>query len=266
MKRVGFIDARRPVVGGIPGWTHVPGMLIPGQLQGYGIYEEFLGYVLSNAEPSIPGWLCANQATVLSISAYRGGVVALSTGGADEDFGQMQLGDGVGGAFFPGVDPVNKLIKEIWFEALVKQTIAGGTTLNLAFGLVAPAGAGEILADGGGAALADNRLYFVTRDDGTASAWTFEGDKAGTTDPNLLGIALESLKWHTYGFHVHGIDGAGLLPAQCDVYYDRALVAAGQVTTLSIPTACLTPFVCIKTGDNVAEAVYVDYIMCIQQR
>jgi len=255
MKRIGFLDGRRSVVGGVPAWGGVPALLIPGQLQGYGIYEDFLRYILADAaEPSVPDWLCAKTNTVLSIADIAGGAVLLTTGAVDEDTGQMQLGDGVGGMFWPAAG------KDIWFEARVKQTIAGTNTLNLAFGLQDPCGATEILADVGAGPAVNNHLMFLTLDTGAGNnAWSFEGDKAGAPDRNALGENLESLVWHTYGFHVVGV-------TRVDVYYDRELVAAAEIATANIPVTGLTPFVCIKTGTTAIEAVYIDYIMCVQKR
>lgn len=255
MKKVGYIDARRQIIGGVPGWSQVPALLIPGQLKAYGIMEDFLGYVLADAaEPSIPNWLCANTSTVLSIADIVGGCVLLQTGAGNEDTGQMQLGDGVGGAFWPAAG------KDIWFEARVKQTITGTNTLNLAFGLQDPCGATEILADAGAGPAAQNHLMFLTLDTGAGvNAWSFRGGKVAAATTNALAKNLESLVFHTYGFHVRGV-------TQVDVYYDRALIAAAKILTANIPVTGLMPFVCIKTGTTEIEAVYVDYIMCVQLR
>lgn len=251
MKKIGFLDGRRPVVGGVPGWSGVPGLLIPGQMQAYGIFEDFLTATELAAGTIVPGWELDVTSTTLTIADIAGGAVLLTTGGVDEDTGQLTLGSLDGGAFWPAAG------KDIWFEARVKNSLTGTPKdENLAFGLQDPS-ATEYLADAGAGPAVNNHLMFLTLDGGTN--WLFEGDKAGAADQNDLGKAVESLTYHTFGFHVVGV-------TRVDVYYDRELVAAGQVTTDNIPVTGLMPFIFIKAGSAAAEAIYVDYIMCVQQR
>jgi len=251
MKKVGFIDGRRPVVGGIPAWDEVPGLLIPGQLQGYGIYEEFLGITELAAGAVVPGWRLDgfNGGATLSLADVRGGNALLQTAGGDNDSGQLTLGDGVHGTFFPEAG------KDIWFEARMKHTYSEADE-NIAFGLIDPS-EGEYLDDDGGGLNIANHLLFVVLDG--ESLWYFQGDKTGTSDKNSLAIAPVDLAYHTFGFHVRGVTAV-------DVYYDRALIAAGQVLTASIPVTGLMPFFTIKAGSGNVEAVYFDYMMCIQAR
>ncbi|HUV76241.1 MAG TPA: hypothetical protein VMW00_06320 [Dehalococcoidales bacterium] len=260
-KKTDYIDAQRQRVGNVPNWGRVPAILTPGTMEAFGIFEKFgFNYILADAaEPSVPGWLCANTATVLSMADLSGGAVLLTTGVTIEDTGQMQLGDGVGGAFWPAAT------KEIFYETRLKHTIAGTNVLKLAFGLIDPCGVTEICVDGNTRApiTAVDHLCFLTDID-TGNAWQFEGRKGGVTDLNALTQTPESLVFHTYGFHVYGTTTA--LPGFCDVYYDRAIIAAGQVLHTSIPVTGLTPFLCIKTGGAFIEAVYVDYTMCVELR
>jgi len=254
-KKIGFIDGRRPVVGGINAWTEVPGLLIPGQLQGYGIYEEFMGVSELNVPAGIghnvPGWESNifNGGAALSLADIRGGNVLLQTAGGNNDSGQLTLGDVVGGAFWPAAD------KDIWFEALMKHTYAVADE-NIAFGLIDPDAAVYLADDGGGIPI-NNHLAFVVLDGG--ALWCFQGNKAGLVDTNSLAIAPVDLVFHTFGFHVRGVTAV-------DVYYDRVLVAAGQILTANIPVTGLMPFFAIKAGSAAVEAVYFDYIMCIQRR
>lgn len=261
MKRVGFLDGRRPTVGGIPAWTEVPGLLIPGQLQGYGIYEEFLGLnelnVPAGIGHNVPGWHSDifNGGGALSLADVRGGNVLLQTAGGNNDSAQLTLGDAVGGAFWPEV------WKEIWFEALMKHSYVQADE-NIAFGLADPVET-EYLDDDGGGMNDQNHLIFVVLDG--EALWYFQGDKGGTVTKTSIAHAPVDLAYHTFGFHVHGVNVTGLLPGQVDVYYDRVLVAA-QVLTASIPVNGLMPFFTIKAGSGNAEAVYFDYMMCIQRR
>jgi hypothetical protein len=250
MKKVGFIDARRPTVGGIPAWGEAPALLIPGQLQGYGIYEEFLG-VTELAAPVVPGWRLDvfGGGGALSLADVRGGNVLFQTNGANNDSGQLTLGDAVHGAFFPEAG------KDIWYEAKMKHSYSEADE-NIAFGLIDPS-VGEYLDDDGGGLNIANHLLFVVLDG--EALWYFQGDKTGTTDKNSLATAPVDLALHTFGFHVRGVTAV-------DVYYDRALIAAGQVLTASIPVTGLMPFFAIKAGSGHVEAVYFDYIMCVQKR
>ena len=251
MKRLGFIDGRRPVVGGVPAWTEVPGLLIPGQLQAYGIYEEFLGITELAAGAVVPGWrldVFGGGAT-LSLADVRGGNVLLQTAGGNNDAGQLTLGDALHGAFWPEAD------KDIWYEALMKHSYVEADE-NIAFGLMDPAVAAYLGNDGAGIAI-NNHLAFVVLDG--EALWYFQGNKAAAVDKNSLAIAPVNLVYHTFGFHVRGV-------TQVDVYYDRNLIAAGQVLTANIPVTGLMPFFAIKEGSGNVEAVYFDYKMCIQRR
>jgi len=249
MKKLGFLDARRPVVGGIAGWSGVPAILVPGHMNAFGIFEDFLHSTELAAGATVPGWELDATGTTLSIADIIGGCVLLTTGGTDNDTGQLTLGSLDGGAFWPQAG------KDIWFEARVKHSYSHADE-NLAFGLQDPS-ATEYLGDDGAGAAVNNHLFFSVLDG--ESEWYFEGDKAGETDRNALGKTPEDLVFHTYGFHVRGV-------TQVDVYYDRELVAAGKVVTDNIPVTGLMPFIFIKAGSGNAEAIYVDYIMCVQER
>lgn len=255
MTRPGYIDGRRLVIGGMCGWTKVPALLVPGQMKAFGIMEDFFGSIELAAGESPPGWETDvfGGGGTFTIADIAGGYGLWQTGGANNDCIQSTLGSLDGGAFWPAAG------HDIWFEARVKQSIAGVNQLNLAFGLQDPS-AGVYLGDNGGGPQVNNHLMFLTLDTGAGNnAWSFEGDKAGAADRNALGVNLVSLVEHYYGFHVQGV-------TQVNVYYDRVLVAAGKVVTANIPVTGLMPFVCIKEGDGGAEAVYIDYVMCVQER
>jgi len=259
-KQPGFIDARRAAVGGIAGWTGpeggIPAILIPGHLDAFGIYEDFLMGTELAARETPMGWESDefNAGGVFAIADHIGGVALVQTNGGDNDAMQATLGScnalGSGGAFWPQAG------KDIWFEARVKHSY-DPADVNLAFGLIHP-GVAQILRDNGVGCNINNRLMFVVLDG--EDTWYFEGDKAGDTDKNDLEKAPADLAWHTYGFHVRGVTAV-------DVFYDRVVVAGGKVLTANIPTAAgLMPFFAITAGSAIAEAIYVDYIMCIQKR
>ncbi len=259
-RQPGYIDGRRTRVGGVPVWGAVPDVLTPGSMEAFGIFEEFLGSTELAAGISGVGWLLDVTATLFSIEdAIPGGAVLLTTGGANEDTGQLTLGDGAGGIFVPAAG------KDIWYEARVKTTKTGNNP-NYFFGLQDPAvvaapPANEYIQDTGGARL-DNHLCFQIMDTTSAPApdWTFEGDDSGVPDINGLAIAQDPGVFHTFGFHVVGA-------TRVDVYIDRVLIAAGEVGVASIPDGIgLMPVFFVKAGDGSAEVLSVDYVMCVQLR
>ena len=257
-KRTGNIDSRRITVDGIPAWNEVPALLVPGNMQAYGIYEDFLEEQnLAGADPigrSPRGWHARMSNADWAMADVAGGVCMITTDGGDNDYGQITLGGELSGAFFPAANT------EIWFETRIRQTIAGINTLNLAFGLIDPTN-DEYLRDNGAGILAaiENYIIFQTLDTGGGNnAWSFVGEKATAADTNALTIDLVSLEWHTYGFYVHGVDNIY-------VYYDREYQEDGLIATANIPITGLMPFVAIKDGGDV-EYVQIDYIMCIQTR
>lgn len=256
MKRTGNINAARIVVDGIPAWAEVPAVLVPGNMDAFGIYDDCFQECNLAADRGPVGYRVMATNGTWATADVAGGVMQMNTSDtADNDVIQITLGGDDGGAFWCAANV------QTFFEIRCRQTILGTNTLNLAFGLQDPANT-EYLADAGAGPAVNNHLMFLTLDTGAGvNAWSFEGDLAGTTDRNALSTNLDSLTWHTYGFFVDGITA-------CYVYYDRAYVAAGLVATASIPITGLMPFVCIKDGNVAAMAEYIqiDYIMCIQTR
>lgn len=256
LKKTGNIDSRRITIDGIGGWPQVPAVLIPGNLQAYGIYDDFFEECNLAAGRTLDGWRLRATNALFTIADVVGGVFMLNTSDtADNDVAQLTLGGEDGGAFWPAAH------HDIFFEVRVRQTILGVNTLNLAFGLQDPAAA-EYLGDDGGGPTTDNHIMFLTLDTAAGNnAWSFESDKAGTADRNALTLNLDALTWHTYGFWVRGV-------TNIYVFYDRVYYADGLIATDEIPVTGLMPFFCIKDGNGAAldEYIQVDYIMCVQIR
>lgn len=259
MKKFGFIDARRPVIGGVPGWTGVPALLVPGQGQVFGIQEDFFKSTELAAAPgeSPTGWEtdAFGGLGTFVISNEAAGVGLWQTNGADNDAIQSTLGSiGIGGgAFWPRVG------HDIWFEARVK--VSHIDEIIVAIGLQDPDPLVYMGNAGAGPAV-QNHLLFTAVDAGAGITenWHFEGGRVAAEVDNNLAVPLVALPtWFILGFHVVGI-------TRVDVYVNRALVAAGQVVTANIPITGLMPVVCIKAGDGAVQAFYVDYIMCVQRR
>jgi len=260
MRKTGFIEGNRVVVApGIPTMNGVPAALIPGQLDWYGLYEDFVkGLVTDTAGLfSPPGWSgdLTGAASICTIANVVGGRLTLTTGAADEDTLQLTYGNGVipsGGAFLVADG------NDIWFEALLQHTLVGQT--NVGIGLMDPANT-DYLTDAGGALVQPNFIMFVTQD-GDAN-WFIAGNKAAAgVDKNTTGIARAANTDITLGFHVSGVTPNYI----CDCYVNRVLIAAAQLPFASIPLTYLMPFIAIKTGHAGAESMTVDYIMCVQAR
>lgn len=262
MKRIGSIDGRRLAVGGVPGWTGVPALLIPGQLQAFGIFEEFLKSTELAAGETPTGWETKTfgGGGTFTIAEQLGGYGLWQTSGADNDAIQSTLGSVNGGAFLPQVN------KEIWFEALVK--LSHIDEIIVAIGLQDPNDA-VYMGNGNAGPAVQNHLLFTAVDVGAGITenWHFQAGKgAAEVDKNLSVPLVAHPTLFTLGFHVHGHDTTGLLPGQVDVYVNRALIAAGKVLTANIPITGLMPVVCLKAGDNEAQSFYADYHMDVQQR
>jgi hypothetical protein len=257
MKRISGIDARRPMVGGIPGWGAVPGLLIPGQEHAFGIFEDFLHVSELNVPAGIthmvPGWEGEIQnAGTLQTADVRGGVVLMQAPGADNDAVQITLGSLDGGAFWPEAG------KDIWVEFRVKLSPADD--INFAVGLQDPST--TIYLDDDGAGLTVNNhicFYGLDEDDAAAVDIMFVGDKAGAADANDTGYDLADLTWMYLGFYVNGVTSV-------DCYYNRVKIASAALATANIPITGLMPFLCLKAGQGEAQALYADWCMAVQQR
>jgi len=254
----GYIDGRRFRVGNVPTWGSVPDVPIPGTMEAYGIFDDFLSCEDLNAAGSTPTdqgvwefWI-QNAATIAQADEVGGNAI-ITCGGLNEDSGQITLGclksARSGGAFFPAAG------KHLWFEARAKATNLGTGQLNIFLGLIAPVNA-AILADAGGALPNNNMLGFVVRDGETD--YSFVGDKAAAEDYNGLGVAIDT-SYHYFGFYVNGVTDVA-------VYLDRTLIAAGAVLTANIPVVGLMPAFAIKAGSAAAETLTIDYVMCVQLR
>lgn len=258
VKKTGNIDSRRIVIDGIGGWPEVPAVLVPGNLQAYGIYDDIFEECNLAAGRTLAGWRLRATNGVFSIADVAGGVFMLNTSDtADNDVAQLTLGGEDGGAFWPAAN------KDIYFEIRARQTILGTNTLNLGFGLIDPAALEYLDDDGAGVPAAiENYIMFQTLDTGAGNnAWSFVSENATAVATNALTLNLDSLTWHTYGFWVNGI--TAIYP-----FYDRVYYPAGLIATANIPRTGLMPFITIKDGNAAAfdEYVQVDYIMCIQRR
>lgn len=256
MKRLGFLDGRRPVVGGVVGWSGVPALLIPGQGQVFGIFEDFLKSTELAAGEAPTGWeteLSGVGEGTFIIAEQLGGAGRWQTDGGDDHAIQSTLGSVDGGAFIPQVD------KDIWFEARVK--LSHIAEIIVAIGLQDPSETIYMGNAGAGPAV-QNHLLFTAVDAGAGVTenWHFEGGKVAAEEDKNLAIPLVALPtWFKLGFHVHGV-------TKVDVLVDDAIVAAGEIVTANIPTTGLMPVVCLKGGAAEIQTLYVDYIMCVQKR
>ncbi len=254
-KNIGYIDGRRIRVGGVPTWGPVPDVLIPGSMEAYGIFEEFIGIEQLNIGGNSHDWeYWIQNAAVFSQGDEAGGVALITCGGANNDSGQIILGGlASGGAFRLAAG------KHLWFEARFKHTlVTSPAEIGLFAGLINPVNA-AILGDGLVALPNDDMLGWVVRD--SEINWSFVGDNASVEDLNPLGAtyALDT-DYHYFGFYVNGVTNVV-------VYYDRAVVAAGAITTAEIPdTVSLMPAIAIKAGAAAAEILTIDYLMCVQLR
>ncbi len=249
----GYIDGRRSRVGNVSTWSDVPNVLIPGTLEAYGIFEDFVSLEQLNIGGDSNGWdFWIQNAAVLSPADAAGGHALITCGGTDEDSGQIILGALAGGGiFFPAAD------KHLWFEARVYAGVVSAAEFNYFIGLINPVNA-AILADAGAALPNDDMLGWVVRD--TEVNWSFVGDKASAEDLNPLGASYAvAAAWHTLGFYINGV-------TDVTVYYDRAAVSAGAVLTANIPVTGLMPAIAVKAGATGAETLQVDYVMCVQLR
>lgn len=252
-KKPGYIDARRLRIGGVPQWAPVPSTLIPGVMEAYGIYEEFLGLETLNIGGHTKDWeYLIQNAAVLSQADLAGGGALITCGGANNDLGQITLGGlAAGGAYFCAANA------HLWFEARVRVGLVAVGTLNYFIGLIDPANA-AYLADNGGALPLPDMLAFCAVD-GDVN-WSFVGDRAAAQDLNpLTALCVIDGNWHTFGFYVNGL-------TDVTVYYDRVAQPLGAVTTLNMPLLGVMPAIAVKAGVAIAETIEVDYVMCVQLR
>jgi len=258
-RQPGYIDGRRTRVGGVPLWGPVPDVLIPGAMEAYGIFEDFIGVedIAANNSLCLPSgaweYLIAGACTLIQHD-LAGGAVLITTAAADNNGGQIIMGSvgAGGGIFFPAAG------KHLWFEARIQAGVVRAAEFNYYVGLINPVAA-DILANNGGALIQPDMLGFVVRD--TEVNWSFVGDNAAAQDLNPLGAGcVANNAWHTIGFYVNGV-------TDVSVYYDRVLVAAGAVLTANIPVLGLMPAIAVKAGAAAGlETIAVDYIMCVQLR
>lgn len=256
----GYIDGRRTRVGNVPQWGAVPNVPIPGTMEAFGIFEDFLSVEDVAADGSVAAgksvWEFLEQSTGTIAQADEvGGAIVLTTGPVNEDSAQIILGSEVGGsAFKPAAG------KHIWFEVRAKVgKLVTGTTFNYFIGLVEP-DATIILTNAGAIPTDDEIIGFIARDGDTN--WSFMGAKSDTQDINALGAgAVVDNSYHYFGFYVNGV-------TDVTCYYDRAVISAGALATANIPILGVMPAFAVKTGEaaGTADNITIDYIMCVQLR
>jgi len=259
-RQPGYIDGRRTRVGNVPIWGPVPDVPIPGTMEAYGIFDDFLSCEDLAANGSSPTgkatWEFFIQvAATLAQADEVGGAIVITTGALDEDSGQIIMGSNAGGsAFVPAAG------KHLWFEARVKVgLLVAAATFNYYIGMVKPE-AVVILTNAGAIPTNDNMIGFIARDG--ESNWSFMGSKADAQDINPLGAGcVVDNAYHYFGFYVNGV-------TDVTCYYDRAVIAAGALATANIPVTGIMPAFAVKTGDplNVADTITIDYVMCVQLR
>ncbi len=252
-RQPGYIDGRRIRVGNIPNWGDVPGVLIPGTLEAYGIFEDFASLEQLAVGGSSMGWdFWIQNAAVLTQADAAGGHALITCGGADEDSGQIVLGSLAGGGiFFPAAD------KHIWFEARIYAGVVAAAEFNYFVGLVDPVNAALLADGGGGGAMPNNNCIGIWSYDGETD-WYSIGDDSGVESSVGLGEAVTAA-WITLGFYVNGITSV-----QC--YINR--VATGAIIApANLPDGLgLMPAIAAKNGSAAADTIQVDYIMCVQLR
>jgi len=248
----GYIDGRRVRVGNVPTWGDVPGVLIPGTMEAYGIFEDFVSLEQLNIGGNSMGWeFWIQNAAVLTHADLAGGHALITCGGADNDSGQITLGSlGGGGIFFPAAD------KHIWFEARVYAGVVAAAEFNYFVGLINPVNA-AILEDNGAVPLTNQDIIGFLSYDGQTN-WYSIGDKAGAQARVDTATAVTAA-WHTLGFYVNGV-------TDVTIYIDRTAVPAAAIATANIPVNGLMPAIAVKAGAVAAETIKVDYVMCVQLR
>lgn len=250
----GYIDGRRVRVGNISTFLDVPGILIPGTLEAYGIFEDFTSLEQLAVGGNSQGWdFWIQNAAVLTHADVAGGHALITCGGANEDSGQIVLGSLAGGGiFWPAAD------KHIWFEARIYAGVVAAGEFNYFVGLVDPVNA-ALLADAGGAgAMPNDNCIGIWSYDGGTDNWYSIGDDSGTQATVDLGEAVTAA-WITLGFYVNGITSV-----QC--YINR--VATGAIIApANLPDGLgLMPAIAVKNGSAAADTIQVDYVMCVQLR
>ena len=252
MKRIGNLDSKRVTIDGINGWPEVPAVLVPGSMQAYGIYDDFLKECNLAAGRTLNGWRLRATGGTFIIANEAGGVGLMQTGAVNDQLAQITLGGDATGAFFPAAD------KDIYFEVRTKvDTVCAGTA-NVAFGLIDPAAADYLQAAGAGVSQADYICWEMLDD--AVTTWNFTAaSTGGGVDRNVTTTAYESLTFHTFGFWVHGI--TNIYP-----FYDRVYEPLGLIAAANIPLTGLMPFFAVRSGDGTNEPLYFDYCMCIQER
>lgn len=251
-KRTGNIDSRRITIDGIGGWPEVPAVLVPGNLQAYGIYDDFFRECNLAAGRTLDGWRLRATGGAFTVADEAGGVGLMQTGAVNDQLAQITLGGDLTGAFFPAAG------HDIYYEVRTKIDTVGAGAGNMGFGLINPVAGDYYQAAGAGIVQADY-ICWETIDD-AVDTWNFTGaSTGGGVDRNDIEIDLESLTFHTFGFWVRGI--TEILP-----FYDRVYYPAGRIVTANIPLVGLMPFFAVRSGDGTNEPLYFDYLMCIQDR
>jgi len=244
----------------VPTWGPVPNILIPGTMEAYGIFDDFVSLEQLAVGGNSMGWdfyesrALAGSAASLAQADIAGGVGIITCNGNDNDTGQITLGSLAGGGiFFPAAD------KHIWFEARIYAgVVGGGTAFNYFVGLINPVNADILTDDGGGGAMPNQDIIGFFSYDGLAN-WNSVGDKATVQSVVDLGAgAPVTAAWVTLGFYVNGVTSV-----QC--YFNRVAIGA-VIATANIPVTGLMPAIAVKAGAAAAETISVDYVMCIQLR
>lgn len=252
VKRTGNIDARRITIDAIPGWPEVPAVLVPGNMDVYGIYDDFFKECNLAAGRTLNGWRLRVTGGAWTMADEPGGVGLMQTGAVNDQLAQVTLGGDATGAFLPAAH------HDIYYEVRTKIDTVGAGTANVGFGLINPAAADYYQAAGAGIAQTDY-ICWETIDD-AVDTWSFtSASAAGGVDRNDIEIDLESLTFRTFGFWVRGLDA--IYP-----FFDRVYYPAGLIATANIPLVNLMPFFAVRSGDGTNEPLYFDYCMCIQER
>jgi len=265
MKKTGLLEHNRIAVAGVPQFSGRPAVLIPGALDWYGLYEEFLnGPGTDRGGHFAPtGWTMRHTgaASAVTVADLAGGAITFTGGAANNDTVQLTLGDAIipGGGAFLVADG-----NDIYFEARIAAHSMTGET-NIGIGLIDPAAA-DYLADDGAAPPNVGTLGLFTLDIGHAGPcpahrWYSVGRKAAAEAYGDTGIAIVAATPITLGFHVSGNTPNYI----ADFYVNRVLIPAAQQVFANVPLTGLMPFIALKNG-AVSETLTVDYVMCIQAR
>ncbi len=216
--------------------------------------EDYVGYDLTHLIGGNP-WAFATTNGTETIGTGAGGLLTLTLGGADNDYGELNLANSPH-AIAAG--------KHLYLQTRVRITLAGGGVMTAGeffIGLSKLQTTTNFMNAGGTALTVDNALGFV------------KYDAVGTLNSEMRTVDVESTDgvvftpvtavWMTLAIHYDG--------AKAMFYAGNAADGSDMklVSTLTgnDPTGvALTPKIWFKAGEAKANILDVDYIIVASQR